>query len=460
MDFQQTVAREVSLQGRGLHSGQPVELRLRPAPSNSGIYFIREDLEGSPRIDALVDNVVPSQRNTTLSVGGVEVKTPEHLLGALWLTGIDNVEIALTGPEVPIMDGSAKEYVSLIKQAGVVSQSEPREYFELYEPVVFEDQARGSEIRISPSEQFRVDVLLEYSSPVVGYQHASYREGEEYEESLAPCRTFVFLNELLQLRDSNLIKGGALSNALVVVDQLLAQEEVDRLAELLGQPAVELSHQGYLSARPLLFPTEVARHKLLDTLGDFFLLGKRFKGHVISRRPGHSSNTACVKLLRKQLKGNSRVFRVDVNAKPLLDTVGVERILPHRPPFLLVDKIMEQTSQYVIGVKNVTMNEPFFVGHFPGAPVMPGVLQIEAMAQVGGILVLGTVPDPENYLTYFLRIDKARFRQQVVPGDTLVFYCELMEPIRRGLAKMHGEVYVGRTLVAEADLMAQISRRD
>lgn len=437
-----------------------MELRLRPASVHSGIYFVREDLEGAPRVEALVNHVVTSSRNTTLAVEHAEIMTPEHLLSALWLTGIDNAEIALNGPEVPIMDGSAAPFVSLIKEAGIVQQEAPREYFELYERVEYTDPERGIEIVITPAKDFRLDVLVEYPSEVVGYQHASYREGDEYEENLAPCRTFVFLHELELLWKNNLIKGGALSNALVVVEKPLGQDELNRLAELMGQPTVKPPQQGYLATRPLLFPNEIARHKLLDTLGDLFLLGRRFKGHVLARKPGHRSNTECTKLLQKQLKGYSRIFRIDVNAKPQLDTIGIEKILPHRPPFLLVDKIMELTQEYVIGVKNVTMNEPFFVGHFPGAPVMPGVLQIEAMAQVGGILVLGTVPDPENYLTYFLRIDKARFRQQVVPGDTLLFHCMLLEPIRRGLAKMRGEAYVGHTLVAEAELMAQISRKN
>ena len=343
----------------------------------------------------------------------------------------------------------------------MVRQDAPRRYFEVRERIRYAEPEGGVECTIYPDEDFSVDVLIDYSSAVLGHQYASFAEGDNFEICIAPSRTFVFFHELEQLRANNLIKGGDLKNALVILEKEVPQEELDRLAELFGKGKVAAPKDGILSNEPIFCENEPARHKLLDVLGDLALTGCRLKGRVMAKRPGHHANTELAKLIRKAVRSEEakpRVPRIDLSGKPVHDIVGVMGLLPHRPPFLLVDKIMELSETVVVGVKNVTMNEPFFVGHFPGAPVMPGVLQIEAMAQVGGVLVLSTVEDPENYLTYFLRVDNVRFRQKVVPGDTLVFRLELTGPIRRGIALMHGEVFVGDTLVTEGDLMAQISK--
>lgn len=461
VNHQQTLSGTVTLSGVGLHTGREVRMELRPAEAGSGVTFVREDLDGHPRIPAVADVVLDSERNTTLSgAEGVCVRTPEHLLAALWLTGVDNADVALWGEEVPIVDGSAGPFVEAILRVGVTEQAAEREYIRVSEPISFTDPERDVELTVMPYGGFRIDVMIDYDSEVVGYQYASFSEGDEYAQGLARSRTFVFLHELEQLWEHNLIRGGALDNAIVVVERPLSQDELDRLAGLMGCESVSVSPRGYLSAEPLRYTNELARHKLLDILGDLTLVGRRLRGRILARRPGHKANTSLAKLIRREyLVGGSKAPQIDLTSAPVLDIVGIQGRLPHRPPFLLIDKVMALTEDMVVGVKNVTMNEPFFVGHFPGAPVMPGVLQIEAMAQVGGILVLGTVPDPENWLTYFLRIDNARFRQQVVPGDTLVFRCKLQGPIRRGLANMRCEAFVGKTLVSEADLMAQIIRR-
>ncbi|MEY3678272.1 MAG: hypothetical protein RI924_413 [Bacteroidota bacterium] len=459
---QRTLKTEFSIAGVGLHTGEPVNMTFKPAADNHGYKFSRVDLPGKPVIDADVDNVTDTSRGTTITQNGASVSTVEHVLAALVGAEIDNVMMELDGPEIPIMDGSSIEFIEAIEKAGCVEQEADREYYTIPSNIHYSEPDRRVEMVAMPLDDYRFTCMIDYNSPILGSQHAAITNLSEFKKEIASCRTFCFLHELEMLLDHNLIKGGDLNNAIVVVDKEVSREELDRLAKLFNKEDIDVAREGILNNIKLRHQNEPARHKLLDMIGDLALVGVPLKGHIMAARPGHAANVAFAKKIKAQIKkerSKKATPRYNLQAEPVYDTVQIMNILPHRPPFLLVDKILELSKNHVVGVKNVTMNEPFFEGHFPGAPVMPGVLQIEAMAQTGGILVLNTVEDPENYLTYFLKIENARFKEKVLPGDTVVFRCDLITPIRRGIAQMKGVGMVGDKIVVEAELMAQIARK-
>ncbi len=434
-------------------------MTFKPAPDSHGYIFKRVDLPGQPCINALAENVVDTSRGTTIEEHGARVSTIEHVLASFAGMGIDNVLVEVDGPETPIMDGSAREYVAAIEKTGTVEQATDRKYFILKEKVEYYDEEHGIHIIAYPDKIQSINVLIDYNSKVLGNQYASLEDLEQFKDEIAPCRTFVFLHELEFLVKNNLIKGGDLNNAIVIVDRRVEQEELDRLADLFHKPKVKVQPEGILNNVDLRFPNEPARHKLMDLIGDLALVGRWFKAKIIATRPGHQSNNEFARALRQVMKKAALQKKIPVynpNVEPLFDINEIKRRLPHRYPFLLVDKVIHLDEKSVVGIKNVTLNEPFFAGHFPGEPIMPGVLQIEAAAQVGGMLVLGSVPDPENYSTYFLKIDKVKFKRKVVPGDTLILKMDLLEPIRRGIALMFAEIFVGNQLVMEGELMAQI----
>ncbi len=458
-DKQRTIQKAVSITGKGLHTGAPVTLTFNPAPENHWYKFQRTDVEGQPIIEADCDLVVDTSRGTTLEKNGVRVHTTEHVLASLVGLGIDNCLIQVTGPEMPIMDGSSLNFIEVLETAGIVEQDAERDYFVLTENLTYEDTVKKVEMLAVPQDEFRVTVMVDYGSEVLGTQHASMYHLGEFKNEIAPCRTFVFLRELEALLAHNLIKGGDLDNAIVLVDSDVPEDKLNHLRKVFNKPDVEVKNRGVLNNTKLRFFNEPARHKLLDIVGDLALVGKPLKIHVLAARPGHAGNVDFakkIKALAKKQKTEKDFFKIDLNQPPLLNINDIMKLLPHRQPMLLVDKIMELSEQHVVGVKNVTLNEEFFKGHFPESPVMPGVLLIEAMAQCGGILVLKTVPDPENYLTYFIKIDGVKFRQQVIPGDTVVFNLSLLTPIRRGICHMKGVAYVNNKPVMEAEMMAQI----
>jgi UDP-3-O-[3-hydroxymyristoyl] N-acetylglucosamine deacetylase / 3-hydroxyacyl-[acyl-carrier-protein] dehydratase len=460
IEKQTTLSAEIEIQGIGLHTGVNVRMKFKPAPANHGYIFKRIDLENQPEIPALADYVIDTSRGTTLSHNGATVATVEHALAALVGLEIDNALIEMDSEETPILDGSSRFYVEALSRIGKIELEAEREYFELDEVITFRDEDRQTEITIIPDEKRRYNVMIDYNTKVLGTQNAELNDLNKFQDEIANCRTFVFLHELEYLLDHNLIKGGDLSNAIVFVNKVVGQEELDRLAKLFNKPTVEVLQRGILNNVNLYWNNEPARHKLLDIIGDMALVGKPVRGRVIALRPGHSANVAFSKLIRKKMKQlESKPPKFDINAEPQFDIQAIKKMLPHRYPFLLVDKVMKVTKDSVIGIKNVTMNESFFVGHFPDEPVMPAVLQIEAMAQSGGILALSQVPDPENYATYFLKIDNVKLRQKVVPGDTLVFDLKLLSPIRRGLCNMAGKAWVGDTIVMEAEMLAQIAKK-
>jgi UDP-3-O-[3-hydroxymyristoyl] N-acetylglucosamine deacetylase/3-hydroxyacyl-[acyl-carrier-protein] dehydratase len=457
---QHTLKQSVALMGIGLHTGEKVTIELCPAPTNHGYKFQRVDLDDAPIINADVDLVISTDRGTTLESKGVRVYTTEHVLAALVGCGVDNALIKITGQEIPILDGSALPYVKAIDSVGMEAQDAERIYFELDENIPWEDTEKHIEFLAIPDKVYRLTVMVDYNSPVLGTQHASMYNLDEFKQEIAPCRTFVFLRELEYLAGNNLIKGGDLDNAIVLVDRMdVSQEELNRLAKLLGKENLEIAIEGLgvLNSLKLQYENEPARHKLLDIVGDLALIGRPIKAHILAARPGHSGNVRFAKVLKDQIKkqqGKGRYF--DLAADPIYTIQDIERMLPHRYPFLLVDKIIELREHSIVGVKNVTMNEPIFTGHFPGNPVFPGVLQIEAMAQVGGIFALSGLDDAHLYSTYFMKIDKVKFKSKVVPGDTLVFELTLLSPIRRGLVEMAGTAYVNGKPVMEAEMLAQI----
>lgn len=456
---QQTIGKPVSVTGKGLHTGLPVTLTLHPAPVNHGYVFRRVDLESKPLIHALAEFVTDTSRGTTLVENGAKVSTIEHVLAALTGMSVDNALLEINGPEAPIMDGSSALIVKAIHEAGVVKQDAPCEFYVVKEPIEYNEPERGVSICIYPADHFSADVMIDYNSKVLGSQYASLSSISDFEQEVSMCRTFVFLHEVEALFKHNLIKGGDLQNAIVIAEKAMEPSELSHLAELFNMANLRVKPEGVLNNLELHYNNEPARHKLLDLVGDLSLIGMPIVGRVVARRPGHLANTELAKHVRQLIRKESAKARIPVYnpmETPVYDINGIKNILPHRIPMLLVDKIIHLDERSVVGVKNVTMNEPFFMGHFPDEPVMPGVLQIEAMAQVGGILALSTVPDPEHYSTYFLKIDKVRFKKKVVPGDTLILKLELTEDIRRGIVMMFGQAYVGETLVSEGELMAQI----
>ena len=457
---QRTIKSEGSLQGVGLHTGKDVTLTFKPAPVNHGFAFKRVDLEGSPVIEADANHVTNTQRGTMLEKNGVTIQTCEHVLAALVGLDIDNAIIELNASEPPIMDGSSKFFVEAIEKIGIENQEAFREEYVVDDVISYTDEETGSEILVMPSKEYQVTTMVDFGTKVLGTQNATLNHISDFKNDISASRTFSFLHELETLLEHGLIKGGDLNNAIVYVDKELSDDTMEKLKIAFNKDSISVKQNGILDNLTLHHPNEAARHKLLDVIGDLSLIRTRIRGKVIANKPGHYVNTQFAKKLAKIIKNERRnhVPKVDLHAKPLMDINQIMEMLPHRPPFLLVDKILELSDKHVIGMKNVTMNEPFFVGHFPGAPVMPGVLQIEAMAQTGGILVLSTVPDPENYLTYLLKIDNVRYKQQVVPGDTLIFKLDLMQPIRRGICQMHAKAYANGKLVSEAEIMAQIAK--
>jgi UDP-3-O-[3-hydroxymyristoyl] N-acetylglucosamine deacetylase/3-hydroxyacyl-[acyl-carrier-protein] dehydratase len=457
---QRTLKSQVTISGVGLHTGVSANLTLCPAPENFGYKFQRIDIEDQPIIEADCDLVVDTSRGTTLGKNNIKVYTIEHVLAALVGMQVDNCLVKIDAQEVPILDGSSKPYIDAIISVGFEEQKAEREYFVLTENLTFEDTVKKAEMLAVPSEDYRITVMVDYNSPLLGTQHASMYHIGEFKDDISSCRTFCFVHELEFLVKNNLIKGGDLSNAIVICDRDISQEKLDELALMLNKPAVKIVGKGYLNNVQLQYQNEPARHKLLDIVGDLALAGKPIKGHILAARPGHSSNVEFAKIIKQKIqeakKKKSEVPQFDLNAEPLMNATDIMKLLPHRPPFLLIDKILELTDTKVVGLKNVTMNESFFVGHFPDNPVMPGVLQVEAMAQTGGVLVLKTVPDPENYLTYFMKIEQVKFKNKVLPGDTIIFALELVSPIRRGLCHMKGQAIVGNKVVMEAEMLAQI----
>ncbi len=457
---QKTIQKEVSLSGVGLHTGKNVTMTLKPAPANHGFAFSRIDIEGSPTIEAKADYVVNTQRGTNLEKNGVQIQTSEHVLAAAVGLDIDNLLIEINASEPPIMDGSSKYFVKALEEAGIEEQDAEVDEYIVKEIISYKDEITGSEIILMPSEEYQVTTMVDFGTKILGTQNATLDKISDFKEEIADARTFSFLHEIEMLLENDLIKGGDLNNAIVYVDKELSDETMEKLQKAFKKDDISVKPNGILDNLTLHWANEAARHKLLDVIGDLALAGVKIKGKIIANKPGHLINTQFAKKLSKIIKQEKRnkVPQYNLNETPLMDIHQIMDVLPHRPPFLLIDRILELSDTHVVGMKNVTMNENFFVGHFPGSPVMPGVLQVEAMAQCGGVLVLNTVPDPENYLTYFMKMDNVKFKQKVLPGDTVIFKADLITPIRRGICHMQAYAYANGKLVAEAELMAQISK--
>lgn len=454
---QKTLNGEFTLTGKGLHTGLEITARFLPAADNHGYKFKRVDLEGQPEIDALAENVVATNRGTVIAKGEARVSTIEHAMAALYAAGVDNVLIEVNAPEMPILDGSARFYCEEIARVGLKDQKADKDFFYIKSKIEVRDEATGSSILVLPDDEFSADVKIDFNSVVLNNQFATLDTMDRFASDIAASRTFVFVREIEPLVKGNLIKGGDLDNAIVIYDTPMEQSELDRLADLMNVPRKDVSEFGYINDTPLTNENEPARHKLLDLIGDIALIGRPLKGRVIATRPGHSINTTFAKKIRREIKHQEVQAPVyNPNKEPLMDNNRIRELIPHRYPFLLVDKIIEKGTNYIVGVKNITANEPFFQGHFPQEPVLPGVLQVEAMAQTGGLLVLSGLDEPERYSTYFMKIDNVKFRQKVVPGDTLVFHVSFMTELRRGCAMMKGYAFVGEKIVTECEFMAQI----
>lgn len=454
---QTTLKTPFSLQGKGLHTGLEITAEFLPAPENHGYKFQRIDLEGQPVIDAVAENVVATNRGTVIGRGDAVISTIEHVLSALYAAGIDNCLIRINAPEMPILDGSAKEYCAKIAEVGVEEQKADKNFYIVKQKIEVRDDTTGSSIVVLPDEEFSIDTMVAFDSPVLDNQFASLEKLDDYAREIASSRTFVFVREIEPLVKNNLIKGGDLSNAIVIYDSPMSQPELDHIADIMNVTHKNVSEFGYINDMPLSAENEPARHKLLDVLGDLALIGRPLKGKIIATRPGHSINTTLAKKIRKEIRHQDMQAPIyNPNAEPVMDNNRIRELLPHRYPMLLVDKIIEKEESYIVGVKNVTANEPFFPGHFPQEPVLPGVLQVEAMAQTGGLLVLSSVDEPEKYSTYFMKIDNVKFRQKVVPGDILIFHVSFMTPMRRGCAVMKGYAFVGEKIVTECEFMAQV----
>lgn len=454
---QRTLKADFCISGKGLHTGLQVNARFNPAPAGHGYKIKRIDLEEETIIDAVAENVIETQRGTVIAKGDARVSTIEHALAALYAAGIDNCLIEVDAPELPILDGSAISYAEKIEEVGIEEQAEEKDYYIVKQKIEVVDENSGASLIALPDDDFSVETMIEFNSPVLSNQFAMLRNLDKFKEEIAASRTFVFVREVEPLVHNNLIKGGDLDNAIVIYDSPMSQDTLNKLADLMGVPHKNVSELGYINNKPLVYDNEPARHKLLDVLGDIALIGRPLKGRIIAVRPGHSLNTTFSKKVRREIKRQDIQAPVyNPNVAPLMDVNRIRELLPHRYPFLLVDKIIEKDETHIVGIKNVSGNEPFFQGHFPQEPVMPGVLQVEAMAQVGGLLVLSTVEDPEKYSTYFMKIDNVKFRQKVVPGDTLIFHLSLMTEIRRGCAVMKGYAFVGEKIVSEAEFMAQV----
>ena len=458
---QKTISKQISLSGVGLHTGKHVNITFKPAPADTGLVFVRDDVDGDNLINAHIKHISNTDRGTNLDNGLFRIHTSEHVLAAITGLDIDNCFICLDGPEVPIMDGSSKFFINALEQAKIVEQNVLREEFFPSEPISYVCEDTGSKISILPDDNYRVNTLVDYKTRVLGEQEASINHISEFKKEISSARTFSFLHELETLLENGLIKGGDLNNAIVYVDKPLAESNMEILKKAFNKESISVTPNGILDNLDLHYPNEAARHKLLDVIGDLALIGMKIRGKVIAEKPGHSINAKFAEKVSEVIKSDRKntLPKIDFEKKPLMDSNQIMKVIPHRPPFLLIDEVLELSESHVIGLRKVEESESWVEGHFPGAPVMPGVLQVEFMAQAGGVLVLNTVPDPENYLTFFMKMDKCKFKNPVVPGDTLICKLELISPIRRGIIHMYGQSFVGDEVKSEGEFMAKIIKK-